>query len=86
MEYRYNITPKELEDARKNHGFLANYYRHLKGAKINDVMLGIYEDDPTIAIPIFKIESANGELFTCELLSAYDLGVPGCLYGLPLDQ
>lgn len=86
MEYRTNITPEEMNEAKFNHSRIAEYYKHLKGAKINDVLLAIYDDDPMMAIPIIKIETAKGELFTCELLCAADLGTPGFLYGLPWDK
>ncbi len=86
MNYRYEITKAELEVAKENHSWLADYYQILKGATVSKMMLGIYEDDPKTAIPIFEFVSKTGELYTCELLCASDLEMPGILTGLPFNK
>jgi hypothetical protein len=86
MEHRKTFTDMELENAKKNHSWMAKYYAPLKNATIVGVYIGIDDNHPTMAFPIFNIMLENKEMITCEIVCASELEMPGLITGLPIPE
>lgn len=86
MEHRKTFTDMELVNAKTNHSWMAKYYSQLKGATIRGIYIGIDDNDPTIAFPVFDIMLENKETYVCEIVCAAELEMPGVITGLPFPD
>lgn len=86
MEHRRTFTDMELEFAKNNYQWLAEYYRPLQGATVSRIYIGISDDDDMLAFPVIDFQLTNGEIYTCDIVCAGELNSPGFISGLPFSE
>jgi hypothetical protein len=72
----------DIENARKEYSWLADYYGVLKGSVIQDVSLSIDEETKLI-YPTFKVFTFGNKTYECEIVCQEDINMPGFVTGLP---
>jgi hypothetical protein len=78
-----NFTNDQIKELENNFQWMRDYYGQLKGAVIEDVSIAIYEDNKQVAFPSLKFKLVNGSVHECDVLSSFDLEMPGFIAGLP---
>lgn len=72
----------DLNIARKEYSWLADYYGVLKGSVVQDVTLSIDEETKLI-YPTLSFFTFNNVKYECEIVCQEDVNMPGFITGLP---
>lgn len=81
-----DFSAAEIKDLEQSFSWMRDYYGQLKGAVVDDVCIAVYEDNKQLGFPSIKFRLKNGEVFECDILSAFDLDMPGFIAGLPFSE
>ena len=88
MKHRESFTDEEITYINNNFSWMSDYYKQIQGATIEKVTIGLSDngDESMLAFPVLQLRLADGERYSCDILSAYNTDLPGVLVGLPYEN
>lgn len=81
-----NFSSQEIKDLEEKFDWMRDYYGQLKGAVVDDVSIAVYEDNTQLGFPCITFRLSNGMKYECDILSAFDVDMPGFIGGLPYSD
>lgn len=81
-----NFSSEQMSELEDRFQWMRDYYGQLKGAVVEDVSIAIYEDNTKLGFPSIKFRLVNGSVHECDVLSSFDLDMPGFIAGLPFKD